>query len=581
MFKERFTATKSWATRHPRRFVAYLLGSLAGLFIIFQLLWPAGTLVPFSSIENTSIGGSSKADAVKVLDEKFKTAQVGVYLNASESAFFKATPVELGVASSNHARVQAMDYPWYLRFVPGSIFWAHFISDASVAKLEYQRNADTLANFVDTKFGGNCQLGVRNASAEVKGATIQAIEAFSGGECELEEVTNALSSVKPTTEGARVSIAGTEILPVITTKDAEGLVGHVNGVIHDGIEINDGKDLHMIREELLVKWLDFAVIEGKLDYAFNSERSASYLGERIASVVEKPTGTMTITLKDFAESGRDVGQSGIVFNREKMLQSMKATLEKGEKKVAVEVDTIPPTVQFIRTYSPADEALSALIKKYADTHPGTYGVSFRELSGDRRNASYRAATQYTTASTYKLFVAYSTLLRVESGKYHWSDYIAGGRNLTECFADMIELSDNECAVALLKKATYKGVTEDARAIGATNTSLLIPNDIKSTAEDESLLLGLLQSGQILAQQSSRDTWIAAMKGNVYRQGIPRGIPSAAVANKVGFMDGWLHDASIVYSPSGTYVLTILTENSSWANIAELANQIETLRTKST
>jgi hypothetical protein len=68
-----------------------------------------------------------------------------------------------------------------------------------------------------------------------------------------------------------------------------------------------------------------------------------------------------------------------------------------------------------------------------------------------------------------------------------------------------------------------------------------------------------------------------MKGNVYRQGIPSGIPNARVADKVGFLDALLHDASIVYSPKGTYVLIILTNNASWGNIAELAKEIESVR----
>ena len=67
-----------------------------------------------------------------------------------------------------------------------------------------------------------------------------------------------------------------------------------------------------------------------------------------------------------------------------------------------------------------------------------------------------------------------------------------------------------------------------------------------------------------------------MKRNVYRQGIPAGA-SGTVADKVGFLNGLLHDAAIVYSPKGTYVLVILTNGSSWANIAELTKKIEALR----
>ena len=50
-----------------------------------------------------------------------------------------------------------------------------------------------------------------------------------------------------------------------------------------------------------------------------------------------------------------------------------------------------------------------------------------------------------------------------------------------------------------------------------------------------------------------------------------------MADKVGFLDGLLHDAAIVYSPSGTYVLVIMTDGSSWAEIAALTRKIEELR----
>jgi beta-lactamase class A len=580
MFKERYTATKSWIARHPRRFIVYILGTLIVATILFQFLYPTTTLVPFSSIEGVELGGVSKADAIKKLDDQFNTSKVAVYFeDNSETAFLKATPNELGITSSNKERIQAIDYPWYARLIPTSVLWVHILTDNSVGDLQYQRNSQTLTTYMNGKFGDGCYLDPQNATVEVKNATLQVVEARAGGNCNLDELTGKLSSIKPTLQGATIAISGNAVAPAVTTKDAQKLADHVTQTIKGGIAINDGKDLHTIPKELLASWLDFAVTDGKLDYSFNADRAASYLGERIASVVEKPIGVMTITLKDFAEVSRDTGQSGIVFNEPAMLASMKTALEKGEKKVAVEVTTIPPTVKYNRTYSPSDAALSALMKKYADTHLGTYAVSLRELSGQRRNASYRSTTQYTTASTYKLFVAYSTLLRIESGAWHWTDASASGRNLSECFDDMIELSDNACAENLLFRAGKQAVTDDAHAVGATNTSFMSSAGIKSTSEDESYLLALLQTGQILSQQSSRDKWISAMKQNVYRQGIPKGIPSATVADKVGFLDALLHDASIVYDPSGTYVLVILTENASWANIADLAGQIETLRTK--
>jgi len=105
------------------------------------------------------------------------------------------------------------------------------------------------------------------------------------------------------------------------------------------------------------------------------------------------------------------------------------------------------------------------------------------------------------------------------------------------------------------------------------------SDIKTTPADLALFLAELQTGQILNQQSSRNLLMSAMKRNIYRQGIPAGISGSVVADKVGFLYGLLHDASIVYSPTGTYVLVIMTDGSSWSTIADFASQIEALRTQ--
>ena len=67
-----------------------------------------------------------------------------------------------------------------------------------------------------------------------------------------------------------------------------------------------------------------------------------------------------------------------------------------------------------------------------------------------------------------------------------------------------------------------------------------------------------------------------LKRNIYRQGIPAGA-NGQVANKVGFLDGLLHDAAIIYGPTGPIVLSIMSDGSSWATLADLTKQIETLR----
>ena len=195
-----------------------------------------------------------------------------------------------------------------------------------------------------------------------------------------------------------------------------------------------------------------------------------------------------------------------------------------------------------------------------------------------RHGGYNESRAFVTASTYKLFVAYGTLKRVDAGQFNWSDIISGGQNLATCFDKMIVNSDNPCAEALLYKIGQKALTQDIQNDLGLKNSTFLKDNIYSTAEDEAAFLADLARGQLGSlTQDSQNRLISAMKRNVYRKGVPAGA-SGPVADKVGFLWGLLHDASIVYSPSGTYVLVILTDGAGdWGQLAELTRQIEAWR----
>jgi beta-lactamase class A len=119
------------------------------------------------------------------------------------------------------------------------------------------------------------------------------------------------------------------------------------------------------------------------------------------------------------------------------------------------------------------------------------------------------------------------------------------------------------------------VINEARALGLKNTTL-DKEAQKTSAGDLATFLGSVYSGTIDINAENRSRLIDAMKRNVYRKGIPAG-SSGTVADKVGFLDGLLHDASLVYSPKGDYVLVAMTDGSSWDKIAELTRKIESIR----
>ena len=226
----------------------------------------------------------------------------------------------------------------------------------------------------------------------------------------------------------------------------------------------------------------------------------------------------------------------------------------------------------------SEDDLSEFIKQYSLAHKGVYSVSMIELSGRLRQASYNKTRVFTSASTYKLFVAYSTLKRVEDGSWKWTDNILPDIDLSTCFDAMISKSDNECAEALIEKIGYRIATSEAYSIGCKNTTFISLDGLaKTTASDLALFLVKLHKGQILKEQSSRDRLMKAMKNNIHREGIPAGVNSLLI-DKPGQINSFINDAAIIYSPTGIYVLVIMSDGSSWKDMADFAKNIDKIRT---
>lgn len=137
---------------------------------------------------------------------------------------------------------------------------------------------------------------------------------------------------------------------------------------------------------------------------------------------------------------------------------------------------------------------------------------------------------------------------------------------------MIVNSDNACAEWFGKAIGWTTVQNEVRALGLSQTTL--GSTFYTTANNLALYLQKLESNQLGVSEPSRARLLDAMRQQVFRQGIPAGV-GVPVADKVGFLAGNLHDAGIVYSPSGVYVLVVMSKGSSWAAIADVARQIQT------
>ena len=203
----------------------------------------------------------------------------------------------------------------------------------------------------------------------------------------------------------------------------------------------------------------------------------------------------------------------------------------------------------------------------------TTAVTMIDLS-DQGNSTvnYNADAQFTSASTYKIYVAYAMIHDVETGRRNWSSLI-NGTTWETCLSRMIVNSDNTCPEIYLSSIGYSRFNEIVQSLGVSEQTVFEPYDMRTTAADLALVLRKLYQGELMSDEN-KNKLLDLMRQQVYRQGIPAGIgDNGVVYDKVGFLDSLLHDAGIVHTDHGDYVLVVMTNGESWDYIAQIASYV--------
>lgn len=208
----------------------------------------------------------------------------------------------------------------------------------------------------------------------------------------------------------------------------------------------------------------------------------------------------------------------------------------------------------------------------------TTAVAMIDLS-DRGYSSvnYNSDIQFTSASTYKIYVAYAMIHDVETGQKSWDSSI-NGTTWETCLSRMIINSDNACPERYLSLIGYSRFNEIVSGLGVSDKTVFALYDMRTTAADLALVLQKIYQGELMSDEN-KNRLFGLMEQQVYRQGIPAGVgDKGTVYDKVGFMDSLLHDAGIVHTDNGDYILVIMTNGESWQYIARIATYINDLLT---
>lgn len=534
-----------------RRIVVGCLGVLL-LVELFQLLWPSDKFFPLATLDGHAVGGQSSQQAAETLNAATlkrtvkltdKTTGTTVSLTAKQAGI-TVDYTDRAKAAAKHSVVK--------RIVPFSWLFVH------------STTSDSLPDALGTS-DKQAHEDMRNASVQGTKGELKIVSAAPGYTFTPADIRSAAGSSFSSSATGDLAAATIEmgiVSPTVSDDTAKQLLDTLNKALSKDVAFTyeDGTWTVPAKKIINVSTTVNAQDDTKLDVTISESKLMRQLKSKgIALKVAKKAADAGVTPATIAVKG----SAYQVIDASATAASLSGMLASGQN-APVAISTKDFSNVELYEGLPASGTIEEKLQQlFGDAD---YEVAVYDLKTGKSKIQIDADTAMTSASTYKLFIAYSMIHAVETGQVTW-DSALNGMTLSSCMATMIINSDNSCPEAWLARYGFSTVAQQAHDIGAANTNF-VPYGMTTTANDLATVLKGFYSNSI-ASPDSTDQLFSLMETQVYREGIPAGIGSdGVVQDKVGFMDGLLHDAAIVRSDKGDYAMVIMTDGSSWNKIAQ-------------
>ncbi|MDB5177119.1 MAG: hypothetical protein JWN75_787 [Candidatus Saccharibacteria bacterium] len=578
-----------WLRQHWKLLLLIIVAVLIVGQTIFQIVYPGSRLIPGTKVDGVDLGGLRVDDAAKKLDGLYGSLKLNIFFGKNDAAFQSPKMSDVGIGVDNNARLAAINYPFYLRIIPGSILWAPAATKPGEIAYTYDKNK--IANYTQSKVGEDCSIAPQNASLKLIDSKLQLVPSATGGKCDITEFQQQLAQVQPDSgKDNQVRIAIDETPAPISDDMARELAGKLNTRLAVPMPITVDVTTDTIPGRVVLSWLDFKADvpaqsidntgnqTASLKYNVNNARMQDYLNQGIAAKLIKKAGVSHVTTLDFKETARVNGANGRGLDMVKAVASVESYISGKATNATAATQVIGPTASYTRNYTPTSIGFSALLAQYAQDNPGTYGMAFTELSGVSypRSATYRADARMPAGGIHSLYLAYTDVMQEYAGIARPVDKISGDVNATDCFKDMLQKFDEGCRTGFYDYFGYATLTSRGAGLGLTNTVFAREDTLTSANDLQKVMIGLYknQIGRIEGAQKILST----LRTNQSKEGIPTGAGAGQISHTIGENTTVHNDTAIVYSTNyGAYALTVLSDGSSWDKVSGLAQKIQTLK----
>lgn len=232
--------------------------------------------------------------------------------------------------------------------------------------------------------------------------------------------------------------------------------------------------------------------------------------------------------------------------------------------------------------------LEDIVKKELEGTTGEYSIFIKNL---KTNETYELDSHktYEPASLYKLWVMGAVFEKIGSGEVKKTEVLSdeiktlnekfdideetaelkeGGfsMSVSQALNHMITISHNYAALLLMDRIRRSSVVNFIDTYGFDESSL--GGDLKTTASDIGDYYEKLYKGEIVDPGSSGEM-MDLLEKQTFNDRIPKYLPdNTKIAHKTGELGQVKHDAGIVYTPDGDYIIVLLSRSNSPKGAAE-------------
>lgn len=579
-----------WLKQHWKLLLICIIAVVVLAEVIFQIVYPSSRLIPGTVVDGINVGGKKYAEAAKVLDDAYGELKLDIYFGDSNAAFQSPKMSEVGIGVDNSARLEKIKYPFYLRIIPTSLFWAPALSKPGT--LEYTYDKTKIASYTTSKVGKDCSIDPQNATLKLIDTKLQLVPSVAGGQCDINEFQQKLAEVLPSSDHpneVRISINPTAA--PVTDDMARDVAAKLNARLAAPMPMQVDTSTDTIPGRIVLSWLDFTadVPEKTLDnsanksaslkYAVNQKRMEDYLDQNIAAKLIKKPGVSRVSTNDFTETSRVNGADGRGVDLAKTTQSVQDYIDNKNQKAVGATVVVGPTTVYTRTYTPTSNGFNALLAQFAQDNPGSYGLAFQELSGSSvlRKGQFNADQRMPAAGIHSLYIAYTEVMEEAAGVARPVDIVDDGRNVSDCFKIMLQQFDEGCRTGFYDYFGFPKLTSRGKQLGLTNTVFAGEDTVTSAGDLRTVLTGLYYNQ--IARTEGGQKILSTIRSVRDNDGLPAGIANGQVSHVIGDNGKSFNDAGIVSSTNhGAYVLVVMTKDgSSWDKISELTKKVEALK----